>query len=120
MNIKSIRPLFNTLVVTMDVYTQEDLDSQDIIDGSIVVGNVKEYQRVVSVGGSVRGISVGDLVMINPRRYEVKKHKDGSLKDGIIEDNIVIGYNFRTIELGGKDHILLTDSDIDFVIEEYD
>ena len=120
MKLKKVKPLFNSLVTTMDVYTQEELDSQEVIDGSIVVGNVKEYQRVVSVGETVRSIKEGDLVMINPRRYEVRKHQDGSLKDGIIEDNVVIGYNFRTLDIDGRDHLLLSDVDIDFIIEEYE
>ena len=33
-----------------------------------------------------KDIKVGDLVSINPSRFAVKKHKEGSLKDGIITD----------------------------------
>ena len=66
----------------------------------------------------VRGIQVGDIVCINPRRYAVKKYQEGSLKDGIIKENEVLRYNFNVVELNHVPHLLLVDQDIDFVIEE--
>jgi len=117
--IKKIKPLFNSIVTTMHMYTEEDLEGQDVIDGSIVVGNCKEVQKVVAVGSAVRDIEVGDYVMINPERYAVKKHLDGSLKDGVVEDNVVTGYNFRIIDIEGEPHLLLSDRDIDFVVTEF-
>ena len=70
----------------------------------------------------VRGIEVGDTVFINPKRYAVMKHKSGSLQDGVIKDNPVIGYNFDIVEIDGVDHLYLQDSDIKFVaeVEEFD
>lgn len=68
----------------------------------------------------VRGINVGDIVYINPKRYAVMKHKEGSLQDGVIKDNPVVGYNFDIIEIDGTEHLYLQDGDIKFVakIEE--
>lgn len=107
----------NYLVTTKDEYTEDDVKRGELMIKT--VGSLKEYQKVVAVGPMVRGIQVGDLVCINPRRYAQYKHKPGSLKDGIITDNPVVSYNFNVIELDHISHLLLTDQDIDFVIEEW-
>ena len=117
LNIIKIRPMANYLVTTKDEYTEEDVKRGGLLIKN--VGSLKEYQKVVAVGPMVRGIQVGDLVCINPKRYAQYKHKPGSLKDGVITDNPVVSYNFNVIELDHVSHLLLTDQDIDFVIEEW-
>ena len=117
MNITKIRPMANYLVTTKDEYTDEDVSKGGLIVKS--KGTLKEYQRVVAIGPMVRNIQVGDLVCINPRRYAVKKYQDGSLKDGVIKENPVLSYSFNVIELDHIPHLLLTDQDIDFVIEDF-
>ena len=107
----------NYLVTTKDEYTEDDVKRGGLMIKT--VGSLKEYQKVVAVGPMVRGIQVGDLVCINPKRYAQYKHKPGSLKDGVITDNPVVSYNFNVIELDHVSHLLLTDQDIDFVIEEW-
>lgn len=107
----------NYLVTTKDEYTEEDVKRGGLLIKN--VGSLKEYQKVVAVGPLVRGIQVGDLVCINPKRYAQYKHHPGSLKDGVITDNPVVSYNFNVIELNHISHLLLTDQDIDFVIEEW-
>lgn len=107
----------NYLVTTKDEYTEEDVKRGGLLIKN--VGSLKEYQKVVAVGPMVRGIQVGDLVCINPKRYAQYKHKPGSLKDGVITDNPVVSYNFNVVELDHVSHLLLTDQDIDFVIEEW-
>lgn len=117
MKINKIKPLFNRILVTADKY--ED----DIIENGIIrttKGTLKEYQKVLAVGSTVRDIKEGDLVLINPIRYAVKKHREGSLKDGVITDNPVVSYNFNLVEVGDKVNILLYDSDIDYIIEDYE
>lgn len=120
LKIKKITPMFTALVTTMDVYEDDNVTRGGLIDTTKRKGTVKEYQRVLSVGASVRDIKEGDLVCINPARFAVKKHKAGSLKDGVMTDNPVIAYNFDTIELDGKNCLLLQDRDIDFIIEDYE
>lgn len=118
MNIKQIRPMANYLVTTREEYGEEDIKR-----GNLIVkqkGTLKEYQKVVAVGPVVRGVQVGDLVCINPRRYAVRKYKEGSLKDGVISENPIIHYNFNVIELNHVPHLLITDQDIDFVITDWD
>lgn len=117
LNIIKIRPMANYLVTTKDEYTEDDVKKGGLMIKT--VGSLKEYQKVVAVGPMVRGIQVGDLVCINPKRYAQYKHKPGSLKDGVITDNPIVSYNFNVIELDHISHLLLTDQDIDFVIEEW-
>lgn len=118
--VKKIRPMFTALVTTMNKYEDDIKTSAGLIDTSRQKGTLKEYQTVLAIGDSVRGINVGDIVCINPSRFAVKKHKEGSLKDGIVTDNPVVTYNFDIIELDNKQCLLLQDRDIDFVIEDYE
>ena len=119
LTVKKIKPMFTPLVTTMDVY-EEDGKIGNIRDVTKKAGTVKEYQTVLAIGDSVRGIKVGDLVSINPNRFAVKKHKDGSLKDGIISDNPVIEYRFDIVIIDNKPCLLLQDRDIEFVVEEWE
>lgn len=115
--IKKIKPLFNMIVTTCNKYdNNKKLAGTSLLDAS-KANTVKEYQKVIAVGPSVRGIEVGDTVYINPTRYAVKKHQEGSLKDGVITDNPTIGYNFNLVNIDGETHLLLYDSDIMYVAE---
>lgn len=119
LKIKKIRPMFNAVITTMDKY-EEDVVINGIIASTSTKGSLKPVQKVISVGTMVRDINEGDLVQINPKNYAVRKHKEGSLKDGVIEDNVVTGYRFNTIEINDTEYLYLTDRDIDYVIVEYE
>lgn len=112
--------MFNQVITTMEKYSDEELKTGSIIDVHKVNNPIKEYQRVIAVGPMVRNIEVGDIVMINPKRYGKMLHKEGTLKDGVIGDNPVVSYNFNVIELDHIPSLLLLDQDIDFIIEEYE
>lgn len=118
-NIKGIKPLNNQIITTAEEYS-EDLMFGKIIDTKHTKGTLKEYQRVVAVGPVVRNIEVGDIVMINPKRFAKYKHQPGSLKDGIITDNPIIRYDFPIIEIDHINHLFLHDQDIDFVITDFE
>jgi co-chaperonin GroES (HSP10) len=118
MKVKKIKPLFNSIVTTMDKY-EEDVTNNGVIDASKTEGTLKEYQTVLSVGTTVRDIKVGDVVMINPRNYAVRKYSENSIKNDI-DMNPVITYNFNIVEMDGKQCLLLQDRDIDYIIEEYE
>ena len=120
LKVKKIKPMFTALITTMDKYEHDVRMSGGLIDVSKREGSLKEYQRVLVVGDSVRGIKEGDLVWVNPTRFGVKKHQEGSLKDGVVTDNPVVTYNFDVVEMDGKQCLLLQDRDIDFIIEEYE
>lgn len=117
LKVKKIKPLFNRLLVTMNKYT-EDVKKNGFIN--IQAGTLKEYQTVISVGSTVRDIKEGDVVLINPARYAVRKHQEGSLKDGVVTDNPVTSYNFNLVEIEEETYILLYDQDIDYIIEDYE
>ena len=116
LKINKIKPLHNVIVTTAAKY-DDDQKAGSIIDPTKSRGSLKEYQTVVAAGPMVHGIEVGDTVMIDPTRYAVMKHKEGSLKDGVITDNPVVGYNFNTVYINGEQHLLLYDSDIRYVFE---
>lgn len=116
LKITKIKPMFNYIVTTADRY-EEDYRTGGIIDPTKSRGSLKEYQTVVAIGSMVKGIQPGDKVMIDPTRYAVMKHERGSLKDGVITDNPVVGYNFKTVEINGVLHLLLVDGDVKYVFE---
>lgn len=113
----SIKPLFNKIITTMNCYEADQIVG-GLIDTRKTKGSLKEYQTVVAVGSTVRDIKVGDVVAINPTRYAVMKHEDKSLKNGIIGDNMTVGYKFNTITINDKEHLMLYDQDIDFIVLE--
>ena len=118
--VKKIKPMFTSLITTMDKYEEEIKTANGLVDTTKQVGGLKEYQKVLAIGDSVRGIKVGDLVCVNPSRFAVRKHQAGSLKDGIVSDNPITTYNFDVIEMDGEQCLLLQDRDIDFIIEDYE
>ena len=120
LKVKKIKPMFTALITTMDKYEGEIKTADGLVDTTKQVGGLKEYQKVLAIGDSVRGIKVGDLVCVNPARFAVRKHQAGSLKDGIVSDNPITTYNFDVIELDREQCLLLQDRDIDFIIEDYE
>lgn len=121
MKLKKIKPVFNRIVVTADRYmNSQKIAGTDLIDASKSEGSLREYQKVVAVGDTVRSVKEGDIVCIDPTRYAVRKHQEGSMKNGIITDNPVTRYNFEMVVLNGKEHILLYDSDVSYIIEDYE
>ena len=69
MIIKKIRPMFTSLITTMDTYKVDVMNEFGLIESNKTVGNLKEYQKVIAVGPNVKNIEVGDIVCINPKRY---------------------------------------------------
>ena len=114
LKIKSIKPMFDSLITTMNKYEEDGFENGVIIKQA---GSLKEYQTVIAVGPAVRNIEVGDMVMINPTRYAKMKHQKGSLKDGVITDNPVIGYEFKTVTINDEECLYLQSQDIMYSFE---
>ena len=112
--------MFNAIVTTMDMYTEDELKVGGIIDSSKIQMSIKEYQTVIAVGNTVKDIKVGDLVKINPERYKVRKYKEDSIKNDINTYNPVEQYQFKTVKINNKQCLLLYDSDIQYVVEEFE
>lgn len=104
----------------MDMYGDNDLRRNGLVDVQKIQNPVKEYQRVVAVGPMVRDVQVGDLVMVNFIRYAKTKHQPNSLRADIEGDNPVVEYKLNVMEIDHVKHLLLTDQDVDFVIEEFE
>lgn len=119
LKIKKIKPMFNRVLTTCDLYT-EDLMTDGIIDSTKVEGAIKEYQTVIACGPMVKCVKPGDIVVVNPTRYQVMKHKEGTLNDGVIGDNAVLSYNFPIMIVDDAPCLYLYDADIDFVIKEFE
>ena len=114
LKIKSIKPMFDSLVTTMNKYEDDGFKNGVIVKQA---GSLKEYQTVLAVGPAVRNIEVGDKVMINPSRYAKMKHNEGSLKNGIVADNPIIGYEFRTVTINDEECLYLQSQDIMYRFE---
>lgn len=118
--INKVKPMFNMVITTCDKY--KDVKLGNTLIDTTKSDTIKEYQKVVAIGPSVKGINVGDVVFINPARYAVMKHKEGSLKDGVIKDNAVLSYKFKTVDIKGVTHLCIYDNDVEYVaeIEEFE
>ena len=114
---KKVRPMFNNIVTTADKYEEDQMAGGLIV---VPAGNIKEYQKVVAVGGSVRDIKEGDLVKVKFDRYMKMRHKKGSLQDGVIADNTAIEVVLPMILINNIEHLSLNDIDVEYVVEEYD
>jgi len=112
-----IKPLFTSIVTTMEKYGIDEVDST-IIDPSKVQGALKEIQKVVAVGSAVHEISEGDYVKINPKKYAVRKFREDSVKNDLM-NNEIVGFNIPQVEMDGQTYLLLQVNDIEYVITEW-
>lgn len=117
LKIKSIKPMHTKLAVTAERYEENATSSGLILK---TAGSVKEYQKVIAVGDMVRGIKVGDLVMINPARYMKKQFDDNSLREDFVE-NPVVSVNIPTVEMDGVSYFIIdSGTDVDYIIDDYE
>ena len=120
LHIKSIKPLFTSIVTTGDKF-EEDVVVAGIIQQDQKKGDLKLYQKVIAVGSAVRDIQVGDLVMINPFNYVHRKYSKDSVQNDM-DNNPILSIDIPTIvvedEKGNTQQcLLLNDRDIRFVFE---
>lgn len=118
MKLKKIKPLFTSIVTTMDKYDAEVVNDAGIIDTSKTQGSIKEFQTVIAVGDAVKEFKPGDLVCINPARYAVRKYEENSIQNDIHQMNPITRFVFKTVELNGKECLLLDARDVMYIVEE--
>lgn len=120
MKLKKIKPLFTKILTTANKYEKDQfIPGTDIIDSTKEVLGLKEYQTVISVGNEVSTVKPGDIVVINPNDYAIKKYNKDTTKSSMNDVyNPVIEYNFNIISVDDKDCLLLKERDIDFIVEE--
>lgn len=118
LHIKKIKPLFTSVVTTGERY------EEDMVENGLIVankGDLKTYQKVVAVGETVRGVEVGDTVMINIANYAVRQYDPNSVKNDM-GMNKVIKYAFNWLKIDDEkgepmDCLLLSDRDLLFAFE---
>jgi len=120
LHIKSIKPLFTSIVTTGDKF-EEDVVVAGIIQQDQKKGDLKLYQKVIAVGSAVRDIQVGDLVMINPINYVHRKYSKDSVQNDM-DNNPILSIDIPTVvvedEKGNtQECLLLNDRDIRFVFD---
>ena len=120
LHIKSVKPLFTSILTTGDKY-EKDGTRGGIIMQEEKKGDVKLYQKVLAIGSSVRDIKVGDLVMINPINYVVRKYDKNSIQNDM-DNNPKIAIKIPTVIVDdehGESHecLLINDRDVQFVFE---
>jgi hypothetical protein len=116
LHIKSVKPLFTSIVTTGDRY-EEDMRENGLIVAN--KGDLKAYQQVLAVGSSVRDIQVGDTVMIDITHFAVMKYNPNSIKEDM-DMNKVVKWNIPWLTIDdehGKPHdcLLISDRDVKFV-----
>lgn len=120
--IKKIKPMYTKILLTKDMYTDESfITGTGIIDASKIKQGVKEIQKVLAIGSSVREVKVGDIVSINPDRYAVRSYAKDSTKEALKDEfyNPATKYIFPVITVDGKECLYLDERDIDFIVEDY-
>ena len=120
LQIKSVKPLFTSLITTGDKF-EADVRVGGIIQQDQKKGDLKLYQKVLAVGSAVRDIKVGDMVMINPAAYVHRKYDKNSIQNDM-DNNPKLSINIPTVPITKEDGtkqecLLLTDRDIQFVFE---
>lgn len=114
--------MLNHVILTANRYEESDFNDSLIDDEQKLVGNIKEYQTVVSVGPYVKDLKAGDFVVINPKAYAkpIHKTKDTSVRGLLGDDEVEMRVEFPTIEINGIPHLFLYDRDIDMVIIKHE
>ena len=114
--------MLNHVILTANRYEESDFNDNLIDDEQKLVGNIKEYQTVVSVGPYVKDLKAGDFVVVNPKAYAkpIHKTKDTSVRGLLGDDEVEMRVEFPTIEINGIPHLFLYDRDIDMVITKHE
>lgn len=117
LKLKKITPTFNHILVTKNLRDHDEYDNGILVRPA---GSTKEWQTVIDAGPAVKNCKVGDVIMVDPVRYAVMKHKDGTLHDGVVSDNPAVAYNIPIITIDDKEYMYLFDTDIQFILDEYE
>lgn len=118
LHIKSIKPLFTSIVTTADKF------EEDYVDGGIIMarkGDYKPWQTIMSVGDSVRNLKAGDKVMVNFENYVVRKYDKNSIQNDL-DNNKKVRYAFNFVNIDDergnqKECFLFNDRDVLYSFE---
>lgn len=127
LKLKRIQVRNNAIVTTADRFEEKTLD----LDKRTKIMSLNEtnrahklVQKVINVGPMVKDIKAGDIVFINPLAYlnrklvEQKNSLDADINEKHMKEIYGPEYEFPTIELDGKECLLLFDRDVEYIILE--
>ena len=115
--LKKIRPMFTGIVTTANKWEERDFEPKELVYKSL--GQLKDYQTVLSVGSSVREVKEGDVVMVSFERFAVKKYPTSSIKSEM-DIQKTVSYDIPGYVVDGKEVLLLDERDVVMVLEEYE
>lgn len=110
LRIERIKPVFTQVLTTCEVYGREGLVMEHM------EGSVKEWQRVLAVGGAVRGIEPGDMVIVSPEAY-IKRQYDANSLQNDIGNNKTVRVDMPVYETVSGRVMLIDQSDVKLVFE---
>ena len=118
LHIKSIKPMFTSIVTTADRFKEDYTENGMILASK---GDYKPWQTIISIGDSVRNLKKGDKVMVNLDNYVVKKYDKNSLQNDL-DNNKKVRYAFNFVTLDDdngnpKECFLFNDRDILYSFE---
>lgn len=121
-NIKKIKPVFNSILVTAEKYELPNNMVGKIITTDHLQLGYKPIQTVVAVGSVVTCVQPGEKVYLDYNKYAIYKQKQDTLsvKEDMDEHyhRQLVGYRLEPIVLDGVEHLLLFDRDIQFIVED--
>lgn len=112
-------PMFNGVITTCHQW-EFDGESDGLIDTAKSQGIVKPHQKVVAVGSAARSVKVGDLVIIDPTRFMKMRYNENSLKNNVVKENEIAGFDFPIIYINDEPHMLLNENDISYIVNEFE
>lgn len=121
--VKKVRPLFTGVVTTAERYSGDGAATTAsglVVDVRRMDGMLNTYQRVVAVGRMVSDVKEGDIVKLDLRRYLQVRHVPGQVEDKVQLDDVSAYYEVPSIELDGRECLLLQNNDIQYVVEEWE
>ena len=111
LKIKKFKPMFTSMLVTGEKYSEDMYDDHGLIECK--KGDLKTYQKVLEVGPSVRDIKVGDMVMINIMHFAVMEYDPNSVKNDM-GMNKVKRWNFNWVTVNDQDCLVIDQQDVMF------
>ena len=119
--IKKVRPMFTGVVTTARRYVGDTTTKGGLLlDTTKMEGTMNPFQWVVSVGPMVKDLKEGDIVSINFKRYAKAQHLPGAIENNVQSDNLSVVYDIPMINIDDVEYLYLQNSDIEFVVEDYD
>ena len=121
LRLKEIKPMFNQVLVTEELYGYDDKDEAGIIVAS--KGDIKPYQTVVAVGDDVKKVKPGDVVAINFYKYAEFKEDPNSVK--AMGGNRMVSLHLNEVELVDKNDevvrcFIIDERDVKYILVDFD